>query len=241
MSDLNNKFHDFSLRSSLFKGHKDWYLAFLKSEKIAHVLAVLAQHAPKDSAETFVLLEVAAGALPVTIVDLAAGEATPEVALAEVFSLLSRLRLAHTKGLFSKETAAILIEEYEALAQKIDVGTRASPFVAAEDFTIPTTLQAGPLTLGETISDIGNYKGHIKASIQPTEQKIQQKPGQRSSVILDFIKEKQSVSIKDITHYNHPLIRGCSEKTIQRELVNLIQQGLIEKVGERRWSQYRPI
>lgn len=34
-------------------------------------------------------------------------------------------------------------------------------------------------------------------------------------------------------------IRGCSEKTVQRELARLIAQGTVEKQGEKRWSRYR--
>ena len=33
-------------------------------------------------------------------------------------------------------------------------------------------------------------------------------------------------------------IRDCSEKTIQRELIALIQGGIVKKTGERRWSKY---
>lgn len=56
----------------------------------------------------------------------------------------------------------------------------------------------------------------------------------RRTTILDFIKGHNNVSIKDIV----PNIVGCSEKTIQRELISLIGEGLIKKEGERRWSRY---
>ena len=37
------------------------------------------------------------------------------------------------------------------------------------------------------------------------------------------------------------VIKDYSSKTIQRELLNLIRQGLIRKEGERRWSVYTAI
>ena len=40
--------------------------------------------------------------------------------------------------------------------------------------------------------------------------------------------------IKDLT----PVIKGCSEKTIQRELATLVDKGIVNKEGERRWSVY---
>lgn len=56
----------------------------------------------------------------------------------------------------------------------------------------------------------------------------------RKNTILEFIKGHNNVNIKDIV----PNIVGCSEKTIQRELIGLINEGKIKKEGERRWSRY---
>ncbi|MBN2094324.1 MAG: hypothetical protein JW740_03095 [Candidatus Zambryskibacteria bacterium] len=59
----------------------------------------------------------------------------------------------------------------------------------------------------------------------------------RKNMILDFIKRHNLVSIKDISSN----ITGCSEKTIQRELIDLIKNSKIKKIGERRWSKYSVI
>ena len=56
----------------------------------------------------------------------------------------------------------------------------------------------------------------------------------RKMTILNFIKGHNNTSIKDIV----PNIVGCSEKTVQRELLELINEGKILKTGERRWSRY---
>lgn len=56
----------------------------------------------------------------------------------------------------------------------------------------------------------------------------------RKTTILNFIKQNKEVAIKDIVLY----IGDCSEKTIQRELNDLITESLIKKVGDRRWSRY---
>ena len=40
--------------------------------------------------------------------------------------------------------------------------------------------------------------------------------------------------IKDVS----PLIKGCSEKTIQRELLSMVKSGILKKEGEKRWSKY---
>jgi DeoR/GlpR family transcriptional regulator of sugar metabolism len=51
---------------------------------------------------------------------------------------------------------------------------------------------------------------------------------------LSLIRSKKTVSIKDISS----MIRGVSEKTVQRELISLIEQRIVLKQGERRWSTY---
>lgn len=56
----------------------------------------------------------------------------------------------------------------------------------------------------------------------------------RQVKIFEYIKSKGSSSIRDLVL----IIKGCSEKTIQRELQALIEAGLIKREGERRWSRY---
>lgn len=57
---------------------------------------------------------------------------------------------------------------------------------------------------------------------------------ERQVLILDTIRQKGELSIKDLTD----VIKGCSEKTIQRELIALVGAGDLLKTGERRWSRY---
>jgi hypothetical protein len=56
----------------------------------------------------------------------------------------------------------------------------------------------------------------------------------RRNTILKIIKDKKEVTIKDISN----LIADVSEKTIQRELITLVSEGVLKKVGEKRWSKY---
>lgn len=60
------------------------------------------------------------------------------------------------------------------------------------------------------------------------------KKNSRQSVIIAILKRKKEVTIKDVT----PLISGCSEKTVQRELLSMVQSGVLKKEGEKRWSRY---
>jgi predicted transcriptional regulator len=60
------------------------------------------------------------------------------------------------------------------------------------------------------------------------------KKNSRQSIILEVLKSKKEAMIKDISS----LVEGCSEKTIQRELISMMRAGMIRKTGERRWSRY---
>ena len=60
------------------------------------------------------------------------------------------------------------------------------------------------------------------------------KKNSRQSIIISILKRKREVMIKDVS----PLISGCSEKTIQRELSAMVQAGVLKKTGDKRWSRY---
>lgn len=76
------------------------------------------------------------------------------------------------------------------------------------------------------IKDSPRYKGHDVS--------IKDKKTDRQEQILSIINSKGSIMIKDISNE----IKDCSEKTIQRELIDLVNKGLLKKIGERRWSRY---
>lgn len=56
----------------------------------------------------------------------------------------------------------------------------------------------------------------------------------RRTIILALIKQKPNLSVKDFVKS----IPNVSEKTIQRELLAMVAEGLLIKRGERRWSTY---
>jgi predicted transcriptional regulator len=63
---------------------------------------------------------------------------------------------------------------------------------------------------------------------------VEVKKNSRREAILAIIKRRGEVNIKDISS----VVINCSEKTIQRELLELVENGVVKKAGERRWSTY---
>lgn len=56
----------------------------------------------------------------------------------------------------------------------------------------------------------------------------------RRIAIIGLLKRKEKINVKDVT----AIIDGYSEKTLQRELLSLVDEGVLKKEGERRWSMY---
>lgn len=56
----------------------------------------------------------------------------------------------------------------------------------------------------------------------------------RTTSIIELLKTKTNLTVKDFMD----VVTGCSEKTIQRELVRLVSVGTLVKEGERRWTRY---
>jgi hypothetical protein len=64
-----------------------------------------------------------------------------------------------------------------------------------------------------------------------------QKSDSRRARILSVIRTIGQANIKDIS----AVVTDCSEKTIQREVISMIDEGILGKEGERRWSMYHII
>jgi DNA-binding transcriptional ArsR family regulator len=57
---------------------------------------------------------------------------------------------------------------------------------------------------------------------------------ERRESILNLLRTHSNLTVKDFT----TVVTAYSEKTIQRELLALVDEGIVRKEGERRWSTY---
>jgi hypothetical protein len=80
-----------------------------------------------------------------------------------------------------------------------------------------------------------NYKGqHSPNSPKGQNKKTNVDKIARREKIVTEAKRQKSVSVKDIAK----VVTDCSEKTLQRELLGMVDEGILNKEGERRWSKY---
>lgn len=156
--------------------------------------------------------------------------------------LMSLLDIASLSGLISKMNGEILSEEFKGFIlglqnfeNNFDFETRNSvqnilKKQNSDEVAVDQGNRLNPnnQNYNQNNFDAVKIKNQLKAGNE-TSRKVS-----RKTAILDFIKDNNNSSIKDIV----PNIVGCSEKTVQRELIELINEGKIRKVGERRWSRY---
>lgn len=190
-----------------------------------------------------------------------------EALRSNVFETLSLLELAFIAGLVSEMNFTILKREYVLLRDTIDVKkasreSRTDNILGDNFFRVSEPVQVSnskfhtPYTaqvtkghsIGQTIttmsdrntkgqdgvqrSDLGYSRG--QTSVATTRAITDVAKESRRARILKLVKDNREVTIKDIaTHF-----ADLSEKTIQRELVSLVEGGVLKKFGERRWSRY---
>ncbi len=176
----------------------------------------------------------------------------------EILEMVSLLDIGLFAGLFSTMNVTLLKREFEALLGSISHTQKTlESFVLPDTFFAETDVQtptvdtgilptARPLgvSLSRTehrardVKDI-SFQGQ-KVSTQATKEThsgagvVEVKRSRRQSLILNLLKKKKEIMIKDVT----AIISDCSEKTLQRELLSMVELGILRKEGERRWSKY---
>ena len=180
----------------------------------------------------------------------------------ELLALSSILSVARTGSLLSDMNADLITREAHLLLQEIASYEEPRLFLE-ESFTLAELAKRAPdmrMTAPSENSDREfsakrgtpnkghsiDSKGHIKdnsldfkqnphnIAADGQEGKGEEGNSARQEAIIQILRSKGPSYIKDIS----TMIREVSEKTIQRELQTLINKGVIQKEGERRWTQY---
>lgn len=171
--------------------------------------------------------------------------------ISEIISLLKIASISDhispmNYSMMQKELA-MLIDSLQGLHLET-IGSGA--LVLSEDFfnvPAPTSSQPAPanfpvasmfqnnIQAAPRVSSKGQYRtpSTVKDKQIPSAPKDNQKDS-RHEKILQLLKAGKPLGIKDFARE----IKDCSEKTIQRELLAMVENGVLKKTGERRWSLY---
>lgn len=147
-----------------------------------------------------------------------------------LIGLDSALRIASVSGAFSTDVL-------HTVSGEIDAALRSLSSYISSNGGIESTLSAFDTpTTAPTPSR--------RPAAAPTAPKAAQRSASQTSVpsttadrrtrISTILEAKGEATIKDISE----IVTDCSEKTIQRELNAMIEDNVVKREGERRWSKY---
>ena len=137
-----------------------------------------------------------------------------------ILNITGLLSVAKNVGLISAENNDLMQAEFAKYVGALDYSVSISDFLKVESPRSEIKkLGEGPVLKDKSLKEFGA---------------VSVKKNSRQNIIIAILKRKKEVMIKDVS----PLISGCSEKTIQRELSAMVQAGILRKVGEKRWSRY---
>lgn len=159
--------------------------------------------------------------------------------------LISLIEIAHIGALVSSMNFNLLQKEFSDLItliqEKENPKALESSFVLSKQFL---EVDKGQLDVLDNMSYKTSFTNHNTAKIMhptPPINRSTQKDNstikntnRRDAVIAYLRKINGEASVKDFVL----VIPDCSEKTIQRELLSLVAEGVLKKTGERRWSKY---
>lgn len=188
----------------------------------------------------------------------------PYHACGKISELMSFLDLAKALNIISQMNCEILQKEFAELSQSIRESSEKMEQSDRELNLAEFFAKELPAGRTEGSPDRQNPIGHVSSArigvqrgrtllralsdktIQMSDKKTSKNNGQfdvlkknRREEIIHFIKNTSAgATITDIRNGAGPKVASCGEKTLQRELVSMLKEGLLKKIGEKRWSRY---
>ncbi len=146
--------------------------------------------------------------------------------LASLEKVILFLNISQTSFLISKMNTSIVIAEIESLIHFITKENKEN--------SLPGYILSDNFFAQELESKNDKGQDLLLKTFSKDDSKIMPKSSDRKDSIIGLLKKDSNLTIKDFTK----VIKDCSEKTIQRELISLVKKGVVKRMGERRWSTY---
>jgi len=251
---------------SFFKKDKNFVFAHQKTEKLVSALYMVTNFLPAEEPMKWTLRSLGAKLLRLNIDLKGSGTMNRDnvdVAIKDtVLEIVSLLEVASFSGLISTMNFEILQREFHSLLGHIgkmahdkssgDNALLESPFFAvevADDYVNAPQVEETKRVVSSDSPALREQEKPLMSSVavkdkteisaeKPNRLKefgpVAIKKNKRQSIIINLLKRKKEIMVKDVAE----IISECSEKTLQRELLSLVSQGILNKEGERRWTKY---
>ena len=242
---------------SLFKGKGHYIYIHQKSQKLVTAIYLVTDFLKDNEPLKWKIREQGLTLLSRNLSLVNAFAADKKIILDNVSSLcleiVSMIEIAYVAGIVSPMNFSILKKEFMDLVSLIEA--KENPTNLGSNFVLSESFLKVEASVHDSVKDevLENYKGQdlkghnnvfdnkmsfISKSLKNISVKYappdKEKKTDRQDIIIDVIKKKKEVTIKDLLSF----ISDCSEKTIQRELLLMVSKGVLKKIGERRWSRY---
>lgn len=227
------------LSKTITYGNDDYYFShiFKKTEKIVCAVFYTLETTTSKRTNTAVIeaVEQTAQSLLKQVhcslrTPLQSRDAVESVGYA-LLELESALRVLNATLQLPSDLLTVFVQEIDAVTRSL------RPYLASRDRNALFAADTLSGARAETTAQSGRQKASVGGRGSVPRQRSQETTmihKDRKRVIMDVLKEKGQSSIKDISE----VVKDCSEKTIQRDLNELIQSGVVLRDGERRWSKY---
>lgn len=163
---------------------------------------------------------------------------------------ISLLNVAKISNLISDMNHALLVKEIDQvvslLRDRLAESAQSAGLVLSETFfETPSLFASGFRATGQGHgsnqsnmrgTNPGEYRSHSSRNTRISDGRsgVEEKKSKRQDNIISILKGQSNLTIKDFSK----AIKDCSEKTIQRVLLEMVEKGVVKKEGERRWSRY---
>jgi hypothetical protein len=245
--DNNNQGQEFKWRSLGFFSAEDYLIyIFKKTEKITSALYLVSGLLKDDEPLKWQLRD---RGMELVTSSFSASSSIPQdrsIVIQSIFTsaleTISLLNVAKISNLISEMNYTILVKEIDnvisLLRDRLAENAQNAGYVLSESFfktgdmyssTFKSESDLSRKVRSNTTFDTSTSGLATDQSFDPSINRAN-----RTDRILAVLKEKNSATIKDVAL----IVSDCSEKTIQRELIELMNKGVVKRDGERRWSRY---
>lgn len=139
----------------------------------------------------------------------------------DLFEIISAINLAHLSGLLSDMNHEIMRGELDKLMNIL------------KDNMVNNKEREGYILSEKFFNNVVNKASQVESRVKDSSVETNRKVD-RKTAIVEVLKNRSNLTVKDVAQ----VVTGCSEKTIQRELIELVEKGVVKREGERRWSRY---
>jgi hypothetical protein len=228
------------IRTSPFGENRAAERVYRRAERIAAAAYLLTNHLPEtEPARSAIRAE--ANSLLAQILKIQDGMRAPEApqisrVLERVRGMISMTRLLASSGLVSLQNMEVLIEALDELGAFVTSSQRSSlaerVTLSREELLDTSVTEVIKDKSFTTVKDITKIRDTRTVSYRTGDRKKATEVRVRN--ILEIIKSGGELGIKEIAA-NLPEI---GEKTLQRELSDLVLKGQLRRIGLKRWSKY---